>query len=71
MKNPERIKLFGSHLRRLREERDLSQQNLANIAGVAKITIQRIENSKYSPTLDMLITLAEALDITLKELVDF
>ena len=49
----------------------MSQQNLADTAEIAKITIQRIENAKYSATLDMLITLSEAFNITLKELVDF
>jgi len=49
----------------------MSQQDLAHAADVAKITIQRIENAKYSSTLDMLITLSKALKIPLKDLMDF
>ena len=71
MKNTASIKAFGVHLRQLREKAEMSQQNLADTAEIAKITIQRIENAKYSATLDMLITISEALNISLKELVDF
>ena len=59
------------HLRRLREEAEMSQQDLADNADIAKITVQRIENAKYSATLDMLITLSKALQIPLSELVNF
>ena len=71
MKNTARIRSFGIHLRQLREKAEMSQQSLADTAEIAKITVQRIENAKYSATLDMLITISEALNITLKELVDF
>lgn len=59
------------HLRRLREGAGMSQQDLADTAEIAKITIQRIENAKYSATLDMLITISKALRIPLTELTDF
>ncbi len=59
------------HLRKLREERDLSQQHLADIADIAKITVQRIENAKYTVTLDVMISIAKALKISLKELATF
>lgn len=71
MKNPGGIKAFGLHLRRLREARNLSQQQLADLADVAKITVQRVENAKYSITLDVLISLAKALKIPVGELTDF
>lgn len=71
MKNATEIKLFGTHLRKLREERDLSQQQLADIADVAKITVQRIENAKFTVTLDVMVSLAKALKIPLRELTDF
>jgi len=71
VKNLATIKAFGTHLRKLREERDLSQQNLADIADVAKITIQRIENAKFTVTLDVMVSLSKALKIPLKDLVDF
>ena len=71
LKNASRVKAFGVHLRRLREDSGLSQQGLADAADIAKITIQRIENAKYATTLDMLLTISKALKIPLSELVDF
>ena len=71
MKNPAGVKAFGMHLRRLRESKNLSQQKLADLADVAKITVQRIENAKYSATIDVLLSLAKALRVSLSELVNF
>jgi transcriptional regulator with XRE-family HTH domain len=71
VKNPKAIKSFAAHLRMLREKAGLSQQELADYAGVSKLTIQRIENAKYSATLDTLVSIAEALNTTLKKLLDF
>ena len=71
MKNPAGIKAFATHLRALREKAGMSQQELADNAELSKITIQRIENAKYSVTLDTLISIADALQIPLKKLVDF
>ncbi len=71
VKNPNGIKALGTHLRRLRDARNLSQQELADLADLAKITIQRIENAKYCATIDVLISIAVALKISLSELVNF
>ncbi len=71
MKNPAEIKAFATHLRVLREKAGLSQQDLADIADVSKLTIQRLENVKYSVTLDTLVSISSALQIPLKKLVDF
>lgn len=71
MKNPAEIKAFATHLRILREKAGMSQQELADTAEVAKITIQRIENAKYSVTLDTLISLSDALKIPIKKLFDY
>jgi transcriptional regulator with XRE-family HTH domain len=71
VKNPAEVKKFGTHLRKIREEHDLSQQQLADMANVAKITIQRIENAKYAVTIDVLVSIANALDISVSELVKY
>jgi transcriptional regulator with XRE-family HTH domain len=71
VKNPTAIKAFGVHFRRLREAHNLSQQQLANLADLAKITVQRIENAKYSATIDVLISVSKALKIPLSNFTDF
>jgi transcriptional regulator with XRE-family HTH domain len=71
VKNQKEIEAFGKHLRKLREDKGYSQQELADMADIAKITVQRIELAKYTATLDVMISLAKALEISLPELTDF
>lgn len=70
MKNPASIKAFGVHVRQLREARGLSQQELADLADLARKTIVRIENGD-STTFDVMVSLARGLEISLEELVRF
>ena len=71
MKNPAAVKEFGFHVRRLREARNLSQQALADLSDLSKRTIIRIENNQTTPNLDIIVSLSKAMEIALKELVDF
>jgi transcriptional regulator with XRE-family HTH domain len=71
VKNPAGLQAFGTHVRRLREARAFSQQALADHADIAKATVQRIENAQYSVTLDILFSLARALQLPLREMMDF
>ena len=60
---------FGDHLRRLRISQDLSIRSLAKKAGIGYVSVFRIESGKQDPTLSMLKKLAEALEITVSELI--
>lgn len=71
MKNLAGIKSFGEHLRQIRAKRGMSQQQLADVANIAKQTVHRIENAQFAVTLDVLLSLSEGLEIPLKELMDF
>ena len=55
-------------LRRIRKERGLSQQRLAELAKVDKVTIVHIEGGKVSPKVETLKKLATALEV---EVADF
>jgi XRE family transcriptional regulator, fatty acid utilization regulator len=55
-------------LRRIRKERGLSQQRLADLANVDKVTIVHIENGKTSPKVETLEKLASALGVELADL---
>jgi len=70
VKNPVGIQAFGRHLRQMRDARGFSQQALADYADVAKPTIQRIEKGQVGPTLDILLSLARALNVPFRELMD-
>ena len=47
---------------------DLSQQQLAEIVGVSRQTINAIEMGEYNPTIRLCIAICKALNKTLDEL---
>ena len=51
-----------------RIEKDLSQEQLAELLGVTRQTIGLIESGSYNPTLKLCIAICKALDKTLDEL---
>lgn len=60
---------LGRRIRILRERRDLTQQHLARLAGIAPDMVSRIENGHYrSPGLRTLLRIADGLDVPLCEL---
>ena len=56
--------VLAERLLELRMNADLSQARLAEIAGVDRKTINRIENGHFSPALDTIVRLSVALGIT-------
>lgn len=61
---------LGIRIRRLREQREFSQQDLADYCEIPKIQIQRIELAKVNTTVKTLVKIANALGIEPKELLD-
>lgn len=59
---------FAETLKKIREEKRLSQQNLARQLGVAQSTIGMWESGKRTPKLDELRRLATVLNITVARL---
>lgn len=51
-----------------RIEKDLSQEQLAELLGVTRQTIGLIESGSYNPTLKLCLAICKALDKTLDEL---
>lgn len=51
-----------------RIEKDLSQEQLAEMLGVTRQTIGLIESGSYNPTLKLCVAICRALDKTLDEL---
>lgn len=50
----------------IRKERGLSQEKIANLTGIARTNIIRIEAKRNVPTIEVLAKLAEALDMELE-----
>jgi len=59
---------IGGNLRRLREDRLLTQAELAERAGIALSSLVRIENDQVNPRFSSIRKLAGALDADPKEL---
>ena len=55
-------------LKSARAAKDLSQQQLAELVGVSRQTINAIEKGEYNPTIRLCIAICKALDRTLDEL---
>lgn len=51
-----------------RIEKDLSQEQLANLVGVTRQTIGMIETEKFNPSLQLCISICKALGKTLNDL---
>lgn len=55
-------------LKSARAAKDISQQELAELVGVSRQTINAIEKGDYNPTIKLCISICKALDKTLDEL---
>lgn len=57
-----------NQIKEFRTQKGLLQQELADICGVSRQTVNAIENNKYNPTLELAFKLAVALETTIDEL---
>jgi len=64
-----RRRAIGDNLRAARLERNLSQERLAELAGLDRQAINRIELGHQAALIDNLIRIADALNIPLADLV--
>ena len=55
-------------LKLARVEKDLSQQELADLCDVTRQTIGLIEKGKYNPSINLCIKIAKTLDKTLNDI---
>jgi transcriptional regulator with XRE-family HTH domain len=62
------VRLLGAQLRRLREDRELTQEKLAELAGLNYKYVGRIELGKSDPGAYVLVRLAAALRVPIGEL---
>jgi transcriptional regulator with XRE-family HTH domain len=62
-------KRLGQRIREIRKERRMSQTELAEKAGVALMTISRLERGQHDPHMRTLWRIARSLGVPLLELV--
>lgn len=56
-----------NHIRELRANDEMTQQQLADSVGVTRQTIVAIEKDRYSPSLEVAFRIANALGVSLTE----
>lgn len=59
---------FGARLRELREEKGITQAELAEKAGLAAETVAQLERARYEPSWNSVIALADALGVSTEAL---
>lgn len=59
---------LGNRLKAFRAERNLTQADLAVMAGVSRKTINTIENEVFVPSALLALTLARVLDVRVEDI---
>ena len=60
---------FGQKVKEIRKKKNLSQQQLGQIMGIKQQTVAQYEKAIDQPKLSTVRKIAEALDVTISELV--
>lgn len=63
--------VLKNNLKKVRADKNISQQELANMVGVSRNTISSLETGQYEPTAKLALVLAIALDMKFEHLFYF
>lgn len=69
MKKEKLQKVIGSAIKQIRLSKGISQQDLSALCNMEKSNFSRLESGKTNPTIYTLKTIADHLEIELKEIV--
>jgi putative transcriptional regulator len=64
------LKKLGKRIKALREERNISQQELASACNFEKANMSRLESGNTNPTFLTLNKIAKALSVSVSEITD-
>ncbi|MFL5707352.1 MAG: helix-turn-helix domain-containing protein [Ktedonobacteraceae bacterium] len=62
---------FGKLVRRLRHDREMTQEQLAELADLSINSVSQIETGQASPSLETIVKLAKAFEVDVGELFKF
>lgn len=62
------IEIFSQNLRNLREEREMTQESLAQLLGISRQSIISLERGRCLPSLPLAIHFAEVFDLALDDI---
>lgn len=60
--------MIGVHLKRIRKERQLSQEQVAQRLNISRQAISRWENDLAMPDIDNLVVLSKLYEVSIEEL---
>lgn len=60
---------IGKNIKNIRKSNKLSTQELADIVGVSRSQISKIETNSSNPSIDVLMKIAHALNCTVSEII--
>lgn len=63
--------VLKNNLKKVRADKNIFQQELANMVGVSRNTISSLETGQYEPTAKLALVLAIALDMKFEDLFYF
>jgi len=64
-------KTIGERIKKIREQRSLTQSKLASKADISQSFLSDIENGRKSPTLRTIRLIAKAFDLSIRNLIDY
>lgn len=65
------MNMFTSNLKKYRQLSNLTQEELAEIVGVRRETIVRLEAGKYNPSLKLAIDISRAVNTPIEDIFVF
>lgn len=71
IRHKEYLEMFGKNILKIREEKGISQEELALNCELSKNQIGRIERGEINAGLSTIYELAQALEVQVKDLFDF
>ena len=71
IRNETAIKALGLRVKKLRKTQKISQKQLAFEAEIQETQLRRIEKGQINTGISTIVAIANALDVSLKELFDF
>lgn len=63
--------MFTCHLKKYRLQKDLTQEQLAELVGVRRETIMRLEAGKYNPSLKLAMDIARVVQAPIEAIFVF
>ena len=60
--------VFAQNLRRIRQAKSMSQEDLAHRASIDRTYVSALERGVYSPTIEVVAKIADALEVQIVEL---